>query len=102
MLLDEMRHHDVRSALVRIAVPTLVLANQYDPVIGIEHAREVASLVPGGIGSCATPSAPETQVRAERFETALQMSNATIAPRIEKIRPLGWKNPSSSSQPKRT
>ena len=49
MLLDEMRHHDVRSALVRIAVPTLVLANQYDPVIGAEHAREVASLVPGAV-----------------------------------------------------
>ena len=49
MLLDEMRHHDVRSALVRITVPTLVLANRYDPVIGAEHAREVASLVPGAV-----------------------------------------------------
>lgn len=49
MLLDEMRNHDVRSALVRIAVPTLVLANQYDPVIGVEHGREVASLVPGAV-----------------------------------------------------
>ena len=49
MLLDEMRHHDVRSALVRIAVPTLVLSNEYDPVIGAEHGREVASLVPGAV-----------------------------------------------------
>ena len=49
MLLDEMRHHDVRSALGRVAVPTLVLANQHDPAIGAEHAREVASLVPGAV-----------------------------------------------------
>jgi len=49
ILLDEMRRHDVRIALTRITVPTLVLANQYDPVIGAEHAREVASLVPGAV-----------------------------------------------------
>jgi pimeloyl-ACP methyl ester carboxylesterase/DNA-binding CsgD family transcriptional regulator len=49
MLLDAMRLHDVRSTLVRIAVPTLVLTNRYDPVIGAEHAREVASLVPGSV-----------------------------------------------------
>ena len=49
VLLDEMRRHDVRSALARIAVPTLVLANRHDPVVGVEHAREVASLVPGAL-----------------------------------------------------
>lgn len=49
MLLDEMRRHDVRNVLSRISVPTLVLANDHDPVIGAEHAREVASLVPGAV-----------------------------------------------------
>jgi pimeloyl-ACP methyl ester carboxylesterase/DNA-binding CsgD family transcriptional regulator len=49
MLLDEMRHHDVRNALSRISVPTLVLANERDPAVGTENAREVASLVPGAV-----------------------------------------------------
>jgi pimeloyl-ACP methyl ester carboxylesterase/DNA-binding CsgD family transcriptional regulator len=47
LLLDEMRNHDVREALVRIAVPTLVLTNRLDPVVHPDNSREVASLVPG-------------------------------------------------------
>jgi hypothetical protein len=41
-------------------------------------------------------------VAAPRLSMARQISSATIAPRIERIRPLGWKKPSSSSQPKST
>jgi pimeloyl-ACP methyl ester carboxylesterase/DNA-binding CsgD family transcriptional regulator len=48
-LLDEMRRHDVRDALVQLRVPTLVLTNRHDRVISADHSREVATLVPGAV-----------------------------------------------------
>ena len=48
-LLDEMRNHDAREALVEIRVPTLVLTNRHDPAVHPDNSREVAALVPGAI-----------------------------------------------------
>ena len=48
-LLDELRNHDVREALVHVRVPTLVLTNRLDPAVHPDNARDVAALVPGAI-----------------------------------------------------
>ena len=48
-LLDAMRTHDAREALVQVRAPTLVLTNRHDPACNPDNSREVAALVPGAI-----------------------------------------------------
>jgi pimeloyl-ACP methyl ester carboxylesterase/DNA-binding CsgD family transcriptional regulator len=48
-LLDAMRNHDAREALVQVRAPTLVLTNRHDPALHPDNSRELAALVPGAI-----------------------------------------------------
>lgn len=48
-LLDAMRNHDAREALVQVRAPTLVLTNRHDPAIRPDNSREVAALVPEAV-----------------------------------------------------